>query len=73
MIYVQSYDRQEAAVFRIRISIKICLLDPDLHGQMRIRIQEVNKPRKNTGSLGEYRIGNIKVRILLQYFVFANF
>ena len=35
-------------VFRIRICIKICLLDPDPHGQMRIRIQEVKKPRKCT-------------------------
>ena len=50
-----------------RIRIKICLLDPDPdpHGQMRIRIPEVNKPRKYTVSLGEYRNGNIKVRILL--------
>ena len=47
------------------IRIKICLLDPDPHGQMRIRIQEVKKPRKYTGSLGEYRTGKIKVRILL--------
>ena len=54
-------------VFRIRIRIKICLLDPDTdpHGQMRIRIQEVKKPRKCTGSLGLYRTGNIEVRILL--------
>ena len=33
--------------------------------QMRIRIQDVKKPRKCTGSLGEYRTGRIKVRILL--------
>ena len=32
---------------------------------IRIRIQEVKKPRKYTVSLGEYRTGNIKVRILL--------
>ena len=30
--------------------IKICLLDPDPHGQMWIRIQEVKKPRKCTSS-----------------------
>ena len=36
-----------------RIRIKICLLDPDPHGQMLIRIQEVKKPRKYTDSLGE--------------------
>ena len=49
-----------------RIRIKICLLDSDPHRQMRIwiRIQEVKKPRKYTGSLGEYRTGNIKVGIL---------
>ena len=29
-----------------RICIKKCLLAPDPHGQMRIRIQEVIKPRK---------------------------
>ena len=46
-------------VFRIRM--KICLLDPDPQGQMRIRIHEVKKPRKYTVSLD----GNIKVRILL--------
>ena len=33
---------------------KKCLLDPDPHGQMRIRIQEVKKHRKCTDSLGEY-------------------
>ena len=38
------------SVFRIRIRIKKCHLDPDPHGQMRIRIQEVKKPRKRTGS-----------------------
>ena len=47
-----------------QIRIKKCLLDPDLHGQMQIRIQEVKKPKKCTGSLGKYRTGRIKVRIL---------
>ena len=47
------------------IRIKICLLDPDSHGQMRIQIQEVKKPRKCSPSLGEYRTGDIKARILL--------
>ena len=53
------------------------VLDPDtdLHGQMRIqiRIQEVKNPRKCSGSLAEYRTGNIKSRILLKIFVFTNF
>ena len=48
-----------------RIRIKKCLLDPDPHGQMRIRIQEVKKPRKCTGSLGKNRTVRIKVRFLL--------
>ena len=41
--------------------------DPEPHGEMRIQIQELNKPRKYTGSLGEYRTstGNIKVRVHL--------
>ena len=37
---------------------------PDPHGQLRIRIQEVKKPRKCTGSLGENRTVRIKVRFL---------
>ena len=32
------------------------------NGQLRIWIQEVKKPRKYTGSLGEYRNGNIKLK-----------
>ena len=47
-----------------RIRIKKCLLDPDPYEQMRIRIQELKKPRKCTGSLGEHRTGRIKVRML---------
>ena len=39
--------------------------DPDLHGQVRIRIQEVKKPRKCTSSWGEYITGRSKVGILL--------
>ena len=45
-------------MFRIRISIKICLLDPDPDPGGK-------KPRKCSGSLCEYRTGNIKARILL--------
>ena len=47
-----------------RIRIKKCHLDPDPHGQIRIRIQEVRKLRKCTGSLGENRTVGIKVRFL---------
>ena len=49
----------------LRIRKKISLQDPDPYGQLRIRIEEVKKPRKYTGSVDEYRTGNIKVRILL--------
>ena len=45
------------AMLRIRIRINKGLPDPDPHGQMRNRIQEVKKPRKYTGLLGEYRTG----------------
>ena len=38
----------------IQIRIQKDVSDPYLHGQMRIWIQEVEKPRKCTGSLGEY-------------------
>ena len=34
------------------IRIKICLLDQDPHGQMRIRIQEVKKPRNHMDIFG---------------------
>ena len=47
------------------IHIKKCLQDPDPHGQMRIRIQEAKKPTKCTVSLGEHRIGKIKVSIII--------
>ena len=36
----------------------------------RIRIKDVKKPRKCTSSLGDYRTGKSKVRILLQYLNF---
>ena len=49
----------------LRIRIKISLQDPDPYGQLRIRIEEVKKPRNYTGSVDEYRTGNIKVSILL--------
>ena len=38
--------------------------DADPHGQMRIRIKEVKKPRKCTGSFGENRTVRTKVRFL---------
>ena len=48
---------------------KSSVSDPDPHKDMppvpRIRIQEVKKPRKCSDSLGQYRTGNIKARILL--------
>ena len=39
---------------------KSSVSDPDPHGQKRIRIQEVKKSRKYTGSLGEYWKHKIK-------------
>ena len=55
-----------------RNNILSSVADPDPHGsafkksfRIRIRIQEVKKPRKCTGSWGEYRTGRSKVRILL--------
>ena len=53
-------------VFRIRIRISTDPYKeiPHGHGQIRIRIQKVKKPRKCTGSLSEYRTGRIQIRIL---------
>ena len=50
--------QMDPAVLRIRIRIINVLPDPVPHGQMRIRIQEVTKPRKSKSSLGEYRTGS---------------
>ena len=49
----------------------ISVADP--HGQMQIRIEKVQKPRKCTGSYGQYRTGRSKVRILLYYLNFNTF
>ena len=50
-------------------SPELSVADPDPHGSAlnkasRIRIQEVNKPRKCTSSAGKYRTGRSKVRNL---------
>ena len=52
-----------------RIGLKICFLDPDLHGQM--WIQDLKKPRKCTGSLGEYSTGRIKLKSKDPFVIFG--
>ena len=58
-------------VIEVRIATSVADTDPnkkvppDPHGQMRIRIREVKKPRKYTSLLGEYKTGRSKVTILL--------
>ena len=59
------FDVSKQWIWLVGLETSVADPDPDPHGQMRIRIQEVKKPRKCTGSLGEYRSRRIKVRILL--------